>query len=783
MLREMSATPPASRLAPSPVAVAIGVLCCLGVLIAAAGPGRPTASPTADLVLRVAAVVVVGLAAARAQPWTLLGLVGVAAATTTGTAAVVAWVALVGTVAALARPIPEPIRPVFGAAVGVLGFGCLQRQVDYGSMGTSLLVGLVVVAPILVSAYRASGPRARRTTAVVAGIVAGLTVVAGLVLVATGLLVRPSLTEGADDADAAISAARAAREDEALMHLQDAEAAFDRADDLLGRPWVAPLRYVPVMSQHLAALQQVAREGTALASSPDVVQAVSDYRGLKYESGRVDVERARSLEAPVVATAELLAAAEDRVGAVDRTWLVPAISDRLVEFEDRLAGAADDAAVAADVLALVPALLGADGDRHYVVAFTTPAEARGIGGFFGNYGELEAVDGEVRMVRSGSVLDIEPTVPGVRTLRGPDEYLARYGRYRPADYLRDATFSPHFPYVADVISQLYPQAGGPPVDGVVLMDPYALAALLEFTGPIEVPGYPEPLTSENLPDIVIRQQYIDFAEDNDARKDILVDATEIAFDRLLEGDLPAPGELIDALGPMVRQRRLLLWSVEAAEQELFEAIGADGAVPAADDHDLLLVTHQNYGNNKVDAYFQRSVDYDATVDEATGEVEATATITLTNRAPADGLPDYVIGNQRSEPLGSNVMNLTALSSSALRSATLDGVPVELDHSTEVGLNAYDLRLTIPPRSSRRLVLELKGGVDLRTGPYRLRLVPQAMTNPDEVQVTVDGEPAVRCGDAGPRRTPPATLTEVVDVGAPGCRSSEAAPQRSGRADE
>jgi hypothetical protein len=41
-------------------------------------------------------------------------------------------------------------------------------------------------------------------------------------------------------------------------------------------------------------------------------------------------------------------------------------------------------------------------------------------------------------------------------------------------------------------------ACGTEIHGVIAIDPYALAALLEFTGPIDVPGYEEPLAAENL---------------------------------------------------------------------------------------------------------------------------------------------------------------------------------------------------------------------------------------------------------------------------------------------
>src|SRR5690606_38125642 len=87
---------------------------------------------------------------------------------------------------------------------------------------------------------------------------------------------------------------------------------------------------------------------------------------------------------------------------------------------------------------------------------------------------------------------------------------------------------------------------------------------------------------------------------------------------------------------------------------------------------FLLVT-QNKGNNKIDSYLRRSIDYVATFDPSTGAVEATATITLRNDAPAFGLPLAIIGsNDQGLPLGTNAMFFSFYTPHLLRQASLDG---------------------------------------------------------------------------------------------------------------
>ncbi len=87
--------------------------------------------------------------------------------------------------------------------------------------------------------------------------------------------------------------------------------------------------------------------------------------------------------------------------------------------------------------------------------------------------------------------------------------------------LQDIPLSPDFPSVADVMAQVYPQTGGGEIDGVLAVDPYTLAALMEFTGPIPVSGLDFDLTSENQADSFTHGQYVEFGADQETREDFL----------------------------------------------------------------------------------------------------------------------------------------------------------------------------------------------------------------------------------------------------------------------
>src|SRR5205085_544268 len=111
---------------------------------------------------------------------------------------------------------------------------------------------------------------------------------------------------------------------------------------------------------------------------------------------------------------------------------------------------------------------------------------------------------KLKLTRSGRSADLAPQVGDPpRVLDAPADYVARYGALHPEREVRDVTVSPDFPSVAQAIESIYPQTKeGRTIDGVVSIDPFALAAMLRITGPITVDGLPTPLTADNATDIL-----------------------------------------------------------------------------------------------------------------------------------------------------------------------------------------------------------------------------------------------------------------------------------------
>ncbi|MCB0972085.1 MAG: DUF4012 domain-containing protein [Acidimicrobiales bacterium] len=700
-------------------------------LAAALAPAELTGHASIDAVERAVVVTVVTFVGAHGRRWSWLAAGALVAVPARGTSAVLALVGLAVLVAGLWPK--RRSRPIGAVGIGLLMNAAMWLPPSSLPWG---LVGSVIGAALLMgSGLRYVRSARRRAVHLGLAALAAVVVIGTVALGAAFALAFGDVRTGGDAARRALNAARDGDADATGMALLEATEAFDRAEGTVTGPLSVPARLVPGLAQQLEAVTVTVTQGADITATADDLASTADYDELHYE-GRLDLAQVQALAEPTHRAAEALDEASEELEGVLDGFLLPPLRSRLTELNDEIADASRDTDLAATFLDVTPGLFGADGERRYLIIFITPAELRGAGGFIGSYAELTATDGEVDLSRSGRIAELILARPqGERTLDGPEDYLERYGRFAPEDFLQDTTFSPHFPSSADVIAQLYPQSGGVEVDGVIGVDPTGLAALLELTGPVSVEGLAEPLSADNAVEVLTKTQYLEVPDDAE-RGEILTEATKVTFEKLIDSSLPSPRRLADTLSPAARSGHLRVWSPIEAEQEAFELVGADGSLVFPEGGDGLSVIQQNAGNNKLDAYLQRTIDYEPTIDADSGDLSATLRIELRNDVPSLDLPDAVVGNSRGVPLGTNLTWLTIFTPHQVTTATLDGEPIVLGPTRERGIGGWDTPLIeVPPGGSAVLELELVGGVDL-TEAYTLAVLPQPVANPDRFTSTL-----------------------------------------------
>lgn len=736
------------------------VVAVLSGLLAALAGLRPTGHALIDTVVVAAGAAGATWVAASAPWWTLLGTTALAAAlapTWPLIAVAVAALAITGVIGARRRS-----QPGLRSLSFMLSLVVLARLDDGRPQGLSTLLACSIIGTVVVFALKRRSPWLQRRALIALGAVVAAAVVASVGLILGVIAARSSLQTGNREAQVGLAALNQGDIDAATAAFREAMVAFENADDALTAPWAQPARLVPIVAQHRDA-------GVALASGAadvmaEAVDALSqiDPDSIRVINGRIDLDAVRALRKPFEQLTASIADLSTVVEQARSPWLVDSITTRL----DRIESQIDDNLTKLDnarlAVQVAPAMLGGDGTRVYFVAFTNPAEARGLGGYMGNYAEVTIDDGDLTVTRFGRTLDLMTggPAPDQRRITGPKEFVDRWGGFGFVDPVDgttgiemwgNVTMPPDLPMVADVISQLYPQSGGRDLDGVFVMAPEAVAALMNYTGPVELPS-PEPggatltIGAGELATFIMKDQYVTFGDpavNSNLRADAVETIARTTLGRLLSGALPQPAQLGRDFGPLASAGKVLAWSPVADEELLFQRVRLAGAFPALDGADGIAVTIDNAGGNKLDAYLQVDTEHTTVYDPSSGSTSGTTVVTLTNTldpAQAEGtpdappLPDYVVGNPYDLDPGTNIARVVVYTALEPATTTIDGRAVQPEYERGFGgWYATVVFLEVPAGTSRTIELQLSGVLDDPLADTVVRRQP--MTLPQEYAIT------------------------------------------------
>ncbi len=344
-------------------------------------------------------------------------------------------------------------------------------------------------------------------------------------------------------------------------------------------------------------------------------------------SGQVDVAAVTEFAAVVHEAAEVTAAGRERVEALapeDLLWAAEPVGsavDGLVELDEQVSGA--DAAMAA----AVPAL-GADGPRTYLLAAQNLAEARPTGGLIGSWALLTVDQGRIALADVGVNDDLASLTGKLPDL--PDDVEALYGQDLALS--QNINLSPDFPLAASLLVDLWTAQGRPAPDGVVGMDPVALARVLGATGPVQPPTGPE-LDRKNLVRIVQQEVYRTYDGRTRERQAYLGTVTGAVFQALVGADW-SDADLRRSLTNSLEDGHVQLWSADPATQQTLVDLGVSGTLgPPPQDGGTARVHLTNLDGSKLDQFLEVTVSAGCAVDGAQVVVGLTST-------PPPKLPRY-----------------------------------------------------------------------------------------------------------------------------------------------
>lgn len=375
-----------------------------------------------------------------------------------------------------------------------------------------------------------------------------------------------------------------------LPAVQDAAArAAGAADDPVWRL----AQHLPLVGDDLAAVAAVSRAADALAhdAAPDLLAAVAEVAGGPAPGGAGGAT-ARAVApgwvdlAPVVAAAPAAERAadvaqdlRDELAVIGTDGLVGPVAGPVGQLRSALDGAQDALATVRSLAPVLPALLGEDGPRTYLLLSRNPAELRAQGGIVGAVTVLQVRDGAVGLVGQRGTVEL-PELAAPALPLGDDEQ-ALYGD-RLGRWVQDVGLTPDFPRAAELAAAFWQQSTGQAVDGVLATDPVVVADLLAATGrTVQADG--TEVGGDGLLRVLLRDAYLAYGDPRSG--DAFYAQVAGAAFAVLRDSVAEPAAARAAAsvaGRAVGERRVALWSARPGEQSRIGASALGGAFLTAD---------------------------------------------------------------------------------------------------------------------------------------------------------------------------------------------------------
>jgi len=472
-------------------------------------------------------------------------------------------------------------------------------------------------------------------------------------------------------------------------------------------------RHIPYVGRNIGAVQTVAdvldtatRENAPTAL--ELSKAVDEGR-FRPKDQRIDLIEVAHLAPSVRRAADSIDRAANRLAGTRADRLLFPFNDLVGDLQTQVDRARSAAEASAHAFELVPGMLGDQQPRTYLLMIQNPAELRATGGLPGSLALLHADKGKVTMGWQGSASDINGfTAPVVKLPRDTEN---QYGP-TPAIDLRDTNFTPDFPEAARIAKAMVEQREKVKLDGVISVDPVALAQIMAGTGPVTVKDGAKNgvvLGAGNVVPVLLNQTY-QVLGTQDAQNDFFESAARKIFDAVMAGQ--GNQQLaIRGLATGASQHRIQVWSAHPDEQAVLEGTAVSGALVTRSSTPQVGMYLNDSTAGKMDYYLQyRSTA--AAVDCRQGDAQdIRATIALTSTMPAEfqRLSTWILGTGQFAAQGSIAFNLRVYApyGGEITGMSVDGQTHSVTADKHRGRQVALLPMTLSPGQKSTVTADIR----------------------------------------------------------------------------
>jgi hypothetical protein len=578
-------------------------------------------------------------------------------------------------------------------------------------------------------------PRRRRIWLISIGIVLILLVAGGAWLASRVLVAKDGLESAAETASRIPDLIRSGDTAGAMSAAHDFEVDASSARSATSDPIWRAAEWIPVIGADLTAVRGMSDVAEELAKGAVTPLAENfgnvDISSLGFVDGRIDV-------APLAAAAPTLAAANTALReAVARVDALPDPSLKPVQDAlERLRTLTNETASVIDGLdraaAILPAMVGADGPRTYLLLVLNNAEIRTYGGIAGAGAVLRFDDGRVSIERQFSSSDFKKSpTPVIDLSPGTTALFDDH----PARFIQNTTSSLDFSESAAAATALWERQTGDRVDGVIAIDAVTISYLLEATGPVQ--AGPFSLDASNAVDVLLSDVYAQIL-DTSMQDEAFALVARGVFETLAAGKADV-GVLMSSLARSVAEQRLHVWSAHPEEEARITGTAIATILPPDDDGPRVGVFFNDVTGAKLDYYATPSTT--VLLDECGATPRATVTVDWTNTIPADAatsLPDYVIGPELTVASRGETLTRVAVAGPTgwlTTDYSFDGGEIGVQTAQFEDRTVIQHEFVTAPGGSHRIVVQFSApeGTSLERMP--LEVVSTPLVHPNDVTIT------------------------------------------------
>ncbi len=489
---------------------------------------------------------------------------------------------------------------------------------------------------------------------------------------------------------------------------------FAAAGDAIGPFWMAPARSLPVVGRQLRSADALADTAVTLADTG--LGAVARTRAAVDDGDLTGAGRVELVEtlADVVTDASV---ALDGVDLGPDEALLAPLADARAQLDTELTDVRASLADAERATTGFAELLR--GPSRYVLVAANNAEMRAGSGTWLQAGLLTIDDGDLAVVDLRQSYDRNP--PDGAVPIGDADLAALWGWTEPQEEWRNLALSPRLPASADLAARMWEWAEGQPPDGVIVVDPVALALIIDLSGPVPFQG--RRVDAAELLDYLLVEQYavVEAQRDNLARRLAEASLATTVVRRLSAVDVE-PRQAIEAMGPAVTGRHLLGWSRNPVVADAFAAVGMDGDLGERS----LAVALVNRGGDKLDSFTRLTTRVRSEPTPDGVAVEVTVRVTNDGR---DDLPGIILGSHQGDGTYSGFVTVNV--PGAARDVRFEGDEV-VAAGPDGPTQAISGAVVVPPGQSRERTVRFT----LPADAAGIRLEPTARQ--PETRWRVDG---------------------------------------------